>query len=117
VDELEEKSAQNELSLKSLKDFYAKVQKLNGDKLPKLPDIPLTINNNANDLLLHPNDNGLFGNQQQQDDINLLERIKDNHTNLLNKIQNNNNNINNRLTSPIDKRYLKQCEFYNEKKI
>jgi len=118
VDELEEKSAQNELSLKSLKDFYAKVQKLNGDKLPKLPDIPLNINNNANDLLLHPNDNGLFGNQQQQDDINLLERIKDNHTNLLNKIQNNNNNnINNRLTSPIDKRYLKQCEFYNEKKI
>jgi len=117
VDELEEKSAQNELSLKSLKDFYAKVQKLNGDKLPKLPDIPLNINNNANDLLLHPNDNGLFGNQQQQDDINLLERIKDNHTNLLNKIQNNNNNnINNRLTSPIDKRYLKQCEFYNEKK-
>jgi hypothetical protein len=117
VDELEEKSAQNELSLKTLKDFYAKVQKLNGDKLPKLPDIPLNINNNANDLLLHPNDNGLFGNQQQQDDINLLERIKDNHTNLLNKIQNNNNNnINNRLTSPIDKRYLKQCEFYNEKK-
>ena len=117
MDELEEKSAQNELSLKTLKDFYAKVQKLNGDKLPKLPDIPLNINNNANDLLLHPNDNGLFGNQQQQDDINLLERIKDNHTNLLNKIQNNNNNnINNRLTSPIDKRYLKQCEFYNEKK-
>ncbi len=119
MDELEEKSAQNELSLKTLKEFYAKVQKLNGDKLPKLPDI--NNNANANDLLLHPNDNGLFGNQQQQqqhqNDINLLERIKDNHKNLLNKIQNNNNNnINNRLTSPIDKRYLKQCEFYNEKK-
>ncbi len=120
MDELEEKSAQNELSLKSLKEFYAKVQKLNGDKLPKLPDI--NNNANANDLLLHPNDNGLFGNQQQhqqhQYDINLLERIKDNHKNLLNKIQNNNinNNNNNRLTSPLDKRYLKQCEFYNEKK-
>ena len=118
MDELEEKSAQNELSLKTLKEFYAKVQKLNGDKLPKLPDI--NNNANANDLLLHPNDNGLFGNQQQQqqhqDDINLLERIKDNHKNLLNKIQNNNNNNNNRLTSPLDKRYLKQCEFFNEKK-
>ncbi len=118
MDELEEKSAQNELSLKTLKEFYAKVQKLNGDKLPKLPDIALN-NNNANDLLLHPNDNGPFGNQQQQqhqDDINLLERIKDNHKNLLNKIQNNNINNNNRLTAPIDKRYLEQCEFYTEKK-
>jgi len=117
VDELEEKSAQNELSLKTLKEFYAKVQKLNGDRLPKLPHIALN-NNNNNYLLLHPNDNGLFGNQQQQQqhqyDINLLERIKDNHKNLLNKIQNN-NNINNRLTSPLDKRYLKQCEFFNEK--
>ena len=116
MDELEEKSAQNELSLKSLKEFYAKVQKLNGDELPKLPDI--SLNNSSNSDLLHPNDNVLFGNQQQQqqqDDINLLEHIKDNHKNLLNKIQNN-NNINNILRSPIDKRYLKQCEFYNEKK-
>jgi hypothetical protein len=63
VDELEEKSAQNELSLKSLKDFYAKVQKLSGDKLPKLPDIAL--NPNVNDLL-HPNDTGLFDNRQHQ---------------------------------------------------
>ena len=82
---------------------------------PKLPDIAL--NPNVNDLLLHPNDIGLFDNRQQ-DDINLLERIKDNHKSLLNKIHNNNNNNNpnNRLTSSIDKRYLKQCEFYNEEK-
>jgi hypothetical protein len=87
-----------------------------GTSCPKLPDIAL--NPNVNDLLLHPNDIGLFDNRQQ-DDINLLERIKDNHKSLLNKIHNNNNNNNpnnNRLTSSIDKRYLKQCEFYNEKK-
>jgi hypothetical protein len=119
VDELEEKSAQNEQSLKSLKEFYAKVQTLNGDTLPKLPD---TLDHlNANEML-HPgiHNNDLFdNNNNNNNDINLLERIKDNHKNLLLNIDNNNNKIainnnNNRLT--VDKRYLKQCDFYNEKK-
>jgi hypothetical protein len=79
------------------------VQKLNGvggggDTLPKWPLLD-TLNNNNNG-------NGLF---DHRNDINLLERIKDNHKNLLLNIQNNNNNR-------IAKRYLKQCEFFNENK-
>ena len=48
-----------------------------------------------------------------QIDLNIFDRLKDRHRNL---ILNNLNNNNKQQLATSNKRYLKQCEFFSEKK-
>jgi hypothetical protein len=97
-----------------LKDFYSKVQKLNGDKLPALP---LPNHFNRDESLIEENANpsaglinDLMGGNHEHIDLNVFERVKERHKNLIA------NNQNGRQMAANNKRYLKQCEFFNEKK-
>ena len=92
-----------------LKDFYAKVQKLNGDKLPSLP---LSLHGGDESLIQgHGLINDLMGADHEHIDLNVFDKLKERHKNLIE------NNQNGRQLAANNKRYLKQCEFFNEKKV
>ena len=103
IDELEDKSLQNENSLKTLKEFYMKMHKSSSNmSVNNFGLFPDTNNQDDDHLILPP--------AEINNHLNILDHLKNGHENILSNLNYNNNN------KGRQKSYVKQCEFFSEKK-